>query len=286
MDNNDPANPRTLTDEEMQEEEQKPQGQSPKVEPTGEQPKPDVQPKPDKEEQEEEQEISQDPVKPEGEEENKPEKPVSRRESKRIEQLLDKLNQYEQGQMQPRRQGRPQGQPQKQPNGQQIIPEGEYDLNEINGMAQQYGERLFQMGLSQAQAYNNATTFATRLEIDAPKVMDKYAFLDESPDNEDFNPGAAGFIGKMYLYAAGYDPTTGVAQNPDLRFDEFVDGFMDVVELISTGQLADSTRNVARKAAQTGVRPGGVTKPAYQGDDPRKMTDEQLDAAIRSGLSG
>lgn len=241
---------------------------------TGNQPEvPDPKPKPDEEEQEEEQEIVNDPVEPEEQEEEE-EKPVSRRESKRIEKLLDKLNQYQQG-------GQPRRTAANRPAA-PVIKEGDYNVDELNNMAQEYGQKLYQQGLSEAQAYNIANTFATRLEIDAPKVGSKYQFLDTESDQ--FNPGPTDFINRMYLSMVGYDPQTGVVQNTDLRYGEFVEGFMDVVELLATEKVAGSTKNVAKQAAQTGLRPGGSKKSTYQGDDPRQMTDEQLEAAISSGL--
>lgn len=246
------------------------------VEPTGKPEVPENKPNPE-EEPDEEQEIAHDPINPE-EEEVKEDKPVSRRESKRIEKLLDKLAQAEQGRMSPRRQ-----QPQRRESG-QIIPDGEYDTTEVNRMAQEYAQKLYNQGLSEAQAMNIANTFATRLEIDAPRVAEKYRFLDSDPDNAEFNPGPADFINRMFLNTVGYDPQTGVVQNSDLRYSEFVEGFMDVVELVASGKVAEGTRNVARRAAQTGVRPGGVAKSTYKGDDPRQMSDEQLEAMIKQGL--
>lgn len=254
-------------------------------EPTGNDPVvPQPKPGEDEEQEQEEQEISRDPVNPApGEQEEEEQQPVSRRESKRVKQLLDKLDRYEQGQGQPRG-GQPQGSAPRQPNG-QIIPEGEYDIDQINGMAQDYGQRLYQMGLTQAQAYNNASMFATRLEIDAPRVRSKYDFLDPEAGDDVYNPGVTDFVDKMFLNTVGYDPMTGVVSNQDLRYNEFVDGFMDVVELVANGKVADSANNIAKRTAQRGVRPGGNTKKAnYQGDDPTQMSDEQLDAAIASGL--
>jgi hypothetical protein len=109
---------------------------------TGE--KPDTQPKPNQEEEDgEEQEISNDPVEEEGEQEE--EKPVSRRESKRIQALLDKFAQSDEARFGNRNQPAP-----RKPDGTQIIPEGEYDIEQINEMAKEYGQTLFKEGLSQA----------------------------------------------------------------------------------------------------------------------------------------
>lgn len=270
--------PVTLTEEQMREGEE-PNGEEPKVEPTGEQ-EPKV-PEPKSGEQEEEQEIAKDPVVPEPKPEPKPgegeeEQPVSRRESKRVNQLLEKLAQAEQG-AQPQR-----GTPQRNDGTKPIIPDGEYDTDQVNQMAKEYGQRLYQQGLSQAQALTIANQFSTRIEIDAPRIAEKYPFLDN--EAEDYSPGPTMFINRMYLGMVGYDPVTGVVENQNLRYGEFIDGFMDVVDLITNGKVADTSKNVAKQAAQTGVRPGGVSKSNYQGDDPRKMSDDQLDAVIAQGL--
>lgn len=224
--------------------------------------------------EQEEQEISRDPV---GDLETE-EQPVSRRESKRIQQLLDKFAQSDEARF---RRNQRQPQPQRQ-RGRQIIPEGDYDIDDINGIAAQYGENEFARGLSQAQALHNANTFATRMEIDAPRVNSKHAFLDK--ESEDFLPGAAVLVNRMYLNTVGYDPYTGAVQDSSLRYGEFVDAFMEVVEMIALGKTADSTRNVAHQAAQTGIRPGGTRPPVYRGADPKKMTDAQLDAVIAQQL--
>jgi hypothetical protein len=222
--------------------------------------------------EEEKEEISEDLINEEAEVTE--EKPVSRRESKRIQAILDKLAQGD-TQYQPRATQRP--------NSRQVIPEGEYDLEQVNEMAHKYGEEAYNRGLSEAQAYNIANTFVTRLEIDTPRVNSKYEFLDA--ESSDFDPGVAGFVNRMYLNAVGYDPNTGLVRNMDIRYGEFIDGVMDMIDMVSTGKVADSAKNIAGQAARTGVRPGGsTTKPVYQGGNPKKMTDAQLDAVINQAL--
>lgn len=273
------GNPITLTEEQMQEgNDPQPQGAPA---PTGNQPEaqPQPQPAPQGPEGGEAPEIAHDPVvTPEGQQPEGEEPPASPRQNKRIEQLLDKLHTREQEVLQRGAQP-PQ---QRQPN-RQIIPDGEYTTEEVNRMAQDYADNILQQGLTEVQAVNIANNFATRLEIDFPRVNSKYTFLDT--DSDDFNPGPADFVNRMYLYTVGYDPKTGVVQDRDLRYGEFVEGFMGVVELIATGKVADAGAATAAIAAMAGPRPGGPAKtPLYQGEDPKQMSDEQLDAAIAQGL--
>jgi hypothetical protein len=222
---------------------------------------------------------AEEPKEEPGEEEEpaeEEEKPVSRRESKRIKQLLEKF-------ATPQQQPQPQVEQRIEAAKKKLIEEGEYSLDQINQMAEDYRQEAYKEGVQAGQnASQNATLFLTRLEIDAPKVAAKHDFLDQNSDN--FDPGQASFINELYLKTVGYDPRTGVAANPNIRYDEFVDGVMDLVDLQASAKVVDTKKNITKQAAKTGPRPGGTVKKAYQGDDPTQMSDEQLDAAIAASL--
>lgn len=197
--------------------------------------------------------------------------PVSRRENKRIAELTRKL--AEANQQRP-------AQP-SQPQISQIIGEGDYDLDQVNGLAQQYGEQRYKEGLAIA----NAQRFETRLEIDAPKVEAKYPVLN--PRSEQFDPGIAEWSTQLYYKTVGLKPGsdgTFTVDNPNIRYEEFADGLMEAVETLATSRSVDSKQNLVKQAAQTGVRPTGGVKKQYAGTDPSKMTTEQLQAAINAQL--
>lgn len=198
-----------------------------------------------------------------------PEEQPSRRESKRIKQLTEKLAQYESRQPQPQQAPPP------------VIGEGDYDVDEINQRAQQMSQQAYAQGLSQAQQMANAQAFATRLEIDTPKVYQKYDILDQNSDN--FDPGRTAFINELYLRTVGYDPNSGAVANTNVRYEEFVDGIMEMVDTAAAAKSVDSKANLTKQAAQTGLRPSGTAKD-YGGDDPSKMSTEQLKARIEEGL--
>ncbi len=249
-------------------DQQQPQAQEdnePEVQSTGQ---PDVQPEQPVEEPAPEVTPEQ-PEEPAVEEE---EPPVSHRESKRIAQLLEKMKARDE----------PAPAAQAPVDNRPIIPEGDYDLEDVNKMAREYSESAYKRGLSEAQAYNNANTFATRLELDTPKVAAKYKFLDQ--DSDEFDPGRADFVNRLFLTSVGYDDKTGTVNNNNLRYHEFVEGMMEMVEITAAGKTAESAKNVAQQAAATGVRPSGTAPTAYQGLDPKKMTDAQLDAIIAQSL--
>jgi hypothetical protein len=192
----------------------------------------------------------------------------SPRENKRIEQLTKKLAESEQRRQDP-----------NQPKNQKpIIGEGDYDLDQINGLARDYGAEQYQAGLAQA----NAIAFQTRLEIDVPKIAQKYEVMN--PDAEAYDPGVTILINEEYLKMVGYNPQTGQVQRNDIRYEEFVEAQFEKAARLNSISAAQSTKNLAKQAAKTGMRPGGAVKKPYQGDDPRKMTDDQLDEIIKANL--
>jgi hypothetical protein len=196
------------------------------------------------------------------------EKPLTRRENKRLQQVLKKLQENPQApQQQPRQTQSPQ------------IEDGEYTGDELNKRFGEYGDQRYSEGLQQAQV---ALGFQTRLEIDAPRVASKYPVLD--PNNNNFDPGVATLLNEQYLRTVGFDDRTGNVRNPNLRYEEYMDAMMEVVDTLSSSKSADATQNAAKQASKMGVRPSGVAKKSYQGDDPRRMSNEQLTQAINDGL--
>lgn len=231
--------------------------------------------------QEESQGEQQESDSPEQEDSgNSEERPPSRRESKRIQQLIAKMqNQQQDSNNLPF--------PDTNDNfsnnqKQRIIDEGEYDLDEINQMAGNYANEMYQKGLSQAQQWQNASMFSTRLEIDGPQVMSKYDAFN--PKADDFNSSIANMVNSMYLKFVGYNPKTGTVVNPNIRYEEFVDAYMESVDVLSSQNRAKSSQNIAKQVANSGMRPNGVANTEYQGSNPKKMSDKQLDEIIKDSL--
>lgn len=209
-----------------------------------------------------------------------PEVPPTPRENKRIQAVLKKLADAQARPVVPEipKPGKP---------NEPIIGEGEYDIDQINKMAEEYAQRRYEAGAASSNQRlaetQNAIQFQTRLELDAPKVTSKYEFLNQ--DSDKFDPGAASFINEMFLKTVGYNPQNGTAQNQNIRYDEFVEGIVELRETLAAAKVVDSQANIASQAARTGVRPGGGTAKSYSGTDPSKMTDEQLEAEITASLA-
>lgn len=203
----------------------------------------------------------------EQEDEDEDEPAPTPRENKRIRQLNDKFAQLAQQQQTP-----------EQKKKESLIDEGDYTQEEINELASKYGEERYQEGVAQAKALE----FKVNLKIDVPKVNQKYEYLDK--DSDTFDPGRAAFVNNLFLKTVGYNQQNGSVTNSEIGYEEFVDGLMELVDNAATAKSADTVTNLAKQSAQRGVRPGGVAKKDYQGDDPSKMSDAQLQAAIKQGL--
>lgn len=220
----------------------------------------------------EDEEESEDEDTEEEESEDEEEKP-SRRQNKAIERLTKKLAEAS-------TQGEPT--PQLTKEEKRLIEEGEYTLEELNQKAKAHGDERYKQGLTEAQQQMASLTFVTRLEIDTPKVAQKYPLLDENSDK--FDPAIADYINRNYLRVVGFDSKNGTVQNPNIRYEEYADATMELIDTVAASRTADSQKNVARQAAKAGVRPGGTPKKSYQGNDPSQMSDEQLTSIINKNL--
>jgi hypothetical protein len=221
------------------------------------------------EQETEQEEQAEETTEEESEEE---EAKTSPRQNKAIERLTRKFAEA----------NRQNVQPQLTQAEKQLIEDGDYDTKELNERFSKYGQEQYEAGLAQAAAQQDSILFMTRLEIDGPKVASKYPFLNK--DAKEFDAGIADYINRSYLNAVGFDAKTGKVVNPNIRYEEYADALVEVIDTVSASRSADSQRNIARQAAKTGIRPSGVAKKPYQGDDPRRMSAEQLDQAINEGL--
>jgi len=168
----------------------------------------------------------------------------------------------------------PQGKQYTPPNLRDTIDADDETMATIeNANSQAYNE-----GLKQA----NSVRLHTQIEIDAPVVNSKHKILN--PDAEEFNPAVADTLNNMYLNTVQYDPKTDTFNNPTVRYAPFIDAMMELIETAATNKVQESRKNIAQQASNTGIRPNGASPKVYAGDDPSKMTNEQLQAAIARSL--
>ena len=193
---------------------------------------------------------------------------MSRRKAKRLEKL--------EGLVQHLR-GTPQ-RPQPKPGGvdyKKMIEADPEVYEQLNQATQTYGQEQYNAGLEQA----NAVRFHTRLEIDAPRIEGKYPQFDK--DSPEFNPGLASAVNEWYLATVGYDAQTDTVRNAGVRYSSFVEGIMELADAMAGAKTTKTTENIARQAANAGLRPDGSSaKPLNLNKAPQDMTEAELKAAV------
>lgn len=240
---------------------EQPQEEAPEAE------QPEVEPSQPTEEEEPEAPVEETEPEPESPEETPAEeepKEPSRRETLRIQQLLAKMK--------------------DQPKP-AVSPEGGLDYKtaldadpevvaQLEADRKAVAEAQYQRGFDQAKSIQ----FHTRLEIDAPKVETKYPQLNK--DSDQFDPVVADEINSLYLHLVGYDSKTDTVQN-NLRYADFVETQFGLAERLAKEKVAKTSLNIAKQAANTGLRPDGSSAKRLNLDKaPEEMTDEELDAVL------
>jgi hypothetical protein len=251
-----------LPDQQLEQEQ--PEGEQPQEEPK-EELTPEEQalaePKEEPEQPEEEPENPEEPKQPEGQE-------MSRRKAKRLEKLEGLIGRLRS----------PQAQPQRKAEGidyQKLIEADPEVYDQLSKASQDFGQAQYNAGLEQA----NSVRFHTRLEIDAPRIEGKYPQFDRS--SQEFNPGLAGAVNEWYLATVGYDPNTDSVRNAGVRYADFVEGIMELADAMAGAKTTKTTENIARQAANVGLRPDGSSaKPMNLNKAPQDMTEAELNAAI------
>lgn len=210
---------------------------------------------------------------PEAKQPEEEQRPPSRREQLRIQQILAKREQAQEQQQ-------PQQSRQDALNYQEALDADPETIKQLEADRQAQGQYQFNQGLEQAKTIQ----FHTRLELDAPKIESKYKFLDPR-DKDNFDPVRAEALNNLYLDAVGYrpaDPQSGrpeSVQNPDIRYQDFVEAQMEFAEALMQEQKTRSTQNIAKQAANTGLRPDGSSAKRLNLNQPLEtMTDEELEA--------
>jgi hypothetical protein len=149
-------------------------------------------------------------------------------------------------------------------------------IQQLEADRQAASQTAYNQGLEQAKSIQ----FHTRLELDAPKVEGKYAVLNPE-DKENFNPALANAVNTWYLSSVGYDASTGAVATPDIRYADFVEGIMELGEVIGAKKAVVAAKNVAKQARSTGLRPDGSSaKRLDLNKAPGQMSDEELDAFL------
>lgn len=131
----------------------------------------------------------------------------------------------------------------------------------------------FNEGLERAKSIQ----FHTRLEIDSPKVEKLYDELGVDPETRRQ-------LDTWYLTTVGYNPQNDTVSNNNLRYSDFAEGLAGISESLSRNKTETTQKNIAKQAANTGLRPDGSTAKLNFNKAPEDMTDEELSAVISRSI--
>lgn len=217
-------------------------------------------------------ESSSEPVQEESPNEAPEEKPPSRREQLRIQQLLRKY-------------GPPPERPAPSPSTQdnldysQALDADPDTIQALEEDRRRAAQAQYIKGENEGVKRAEYLNWNTSLKIDAPVVEKKFPVLDKN--SPQFHPAVADAVNTWYLNMVGFDPQTKTVSNPNVSYAEFAEGFMELVEETAGQKVAETTQNIARQAATTGLRPDGSSaKRLDLNKAPEDMTMEELYAKI------
>lgn len=198
------------------------------------------------------------------EEEATPEElPPSRREQLRIQSLLQKYGD-------PRDRQAP-SQQREQLDYQTLDAEPEV-IKQLQEDRQRAEEIQYNRGRTESSQDLQYTQFYNNIRFDLPLVTEKLSKLD---------PIDAKALDDEYLAVTGADPANGYVRNPNIGYAEFIEARIEQAGRLAASMSATTTKNVARQAAQTGLRPdGGQAKRMNLNQAPENMTDEELYAVL------
>lgn len=193
------------------------------------------------------------------------------RQQKRVEQIERKAEELKLNKILDRIQ-RPSAAPQQQRESQpmdyrETIEAPDEVYKTLDQDRQNYGEQRYSEGLEQAKAIE----FRTNIKLDLPIVKDKLDKLD---------PADAQALDREYLNLVGFDPQTGFVRNSDVGYADFIEARIEQAERLAASMNLKSQRNIAKQAAQTGIRPDGGAHKGLQINNPgdiAKMSSEEFE---------
>lgn len=238
-------------------------------------------------------EDPQDPTPPADpkpdEDPKEPEKTPSPREAKRVQALIAKMKQTQQSAPVPAQSPTPPAEA-KPINFRELIDAPDEVYATLEKAAEEYGKSLQATAPAPQQQQNqpignqtDTLRWEMGVKIDTPQVLAKYEQLN--PDSPKFDAVVADALNMEYLHTVGFDEKTGLVANPNISYGEYVEARFELANLLAQERVQTTTRNVAKQAASTGLRPdGSQSKKLNLNQAPENMTDEELDAIISQAV--
>ncbi len=203
------------------------------------------------------------------------EQPPSRREQLRVQKLLEKYG--------PPPEKPVKAEPSQQPPDYSQLLDPETDpsvIEQFNKTAAEYGQAERNAGANDTLRQLQTVEWRTNLRIDNQVVEQKFPQLNKN-DNEKFHSVLADAMNRRYLAMVGFNPQTGLVENPNVSYLDFVESEFELADEIASTKTADTVKNITKQAAQTGLRPDGTaTRSLDLTKSAADMTDEELDTVI------
>lgn len=127
--------------------------------------------------------------------------------------------------------------------------------DEVYSQLEQEREQVHNRGYNEGLNKFEAFEFKQNLKTDLPLVQEKLSKLD---------PAAATALDRMYLQTVQYDSNTGVPGVKGIGYADFIDAQLELANSIASNRVIDSQRNIAKQAAQTGIRPDGAGRQGFK----------------------
>lgn len=143
-----------------------------------------------------------------------------------------------------------------------------------------YGKSQYEQGTQDASRNSRLDKWELSAKIDYPLVADKLKTL--APEDVDV-------LNREYFLVSGVRQTEGGGivdvTNPNIGYADFINARIEQAERLATRMNLNTQKNVARQAANTGLRPDGTSaKPLNLNKAPQDMTDKELDAFISRAI--
>lgn len=208
---------------------------------------------------------------PEQQEEVEEEPVLSRRQQKAVDRveaeakeyglnkILDRITQVKQ----------PQSAPQQNSNlnYREVMDAPDEVYSQLEKEREQVRNQAYNEGINRFERFE----FEQNLKTDLPLVQEKLSKLD---------PAAAEALDRMYLQTIGFNPETGIPTVKGIGYADFIDAQLELANSIASNKVINSQRNIAKQAAQTGIRPDGGGRQGFQVnsiDDIRGLSPEDFE---------
>jgi hypothetical protein len=143
-----------------------------------------------------------------------------------------------------------------------------------------YGRAQREEGVQDASRNSRLDKWELSAKIDYPLVAEKLKTL--APEDVDV-------LNREYFLVSGVRQSDGGGitdvANPNIGYADFINARIEQAERLATRMNINTQKNVARQAANTGLRPDGTSaKPLNLNKAPHDMSDAELDAYIKRAI--